>query len=530
MLPQKLYRVRLILPILFVAFTSCSTKPVDPRSVMPADALVYLETKGLGQTIGAITESDKYQAAAKTKPDLYYLNDIELAIAVTGFETSQQAVTEESSILRLQPRFVAAAETRLWNFQAIKFTEEKLGSFINDLYGGEVLLETSDKHGGKYFVWTSEDGRKAYGLVIGSLIYFGNDQSALEKCLAVQRGEAESISKNSKVTDGERIGFGYISPDGIAQISNLAGIALAKQAGEDAQVQSFVARVLPELLRNSVREMTWTATKGVDGIVDRYDIGTTPETSTIFSETITPGQGKAEVILPFLHHEYESVTRYSLSDARIAWRSLLLTAQKATDTMSGNLILAFSESLFEPYGVDNSELFLSSVGPQIITARYDGESEKQVVIGEVKDLESLKRSVAAELAVNDPAKRISDADVWRSDDGDIALVLVDGKVILGDAESALKCLESYRKDSTQQKIQESLTGLSASNSVAVTTGFDTEIAGYIADVISERKHPKENIRTAYITETRINRRGIERITVSDFGLIGTIIAQFAPEG
>jgi hypothetical protein len=149
-------------------------------------------------------------------------------VAVTGFETKEQPVSEENSVLNFTPRFVAVLDTNAWNFQAIKFTEEKLGSFINDVYGGDVLLETSDKPDGKYFVWTANDGRKAYGLVKGSVVFFGNDESSIEKCLAVKRGESDSISKNPKVTNGDRLAFGYVSSDGLAQIANIAGALAGK--------------------------------------------------------------------------------------------------------------------------------------------------------------------------------------------------------------------------------------------------------------------------------------------------------------
>ena len=145
--------------------------------MIPADSLVYLESNDLGAVMKPITESPAFREAAKTVPDFSALNGVKLAVAVTGFETKEQPVTDENSVLSFQPRFVAVLDTNAWNFQALSFTENKLGEFINQIYGGEVTLETSDKHDGKYFVWTANDGRKAYALVQGSLIYFGNDET-----------------------------------------------------------------------------------------------------------------------------------------------------------------------------------------------------------------------------------------------------------------------------------------------------------------------------------------------------------------
>ena len=48
------------------------------------------------------------------------------------------------------------------------------------------------------------------GLVIGSVIFFGNDETAIEKCVAVRKGEAESMAKNSKLPSGEFLASGYM--------------------------------------------------------------------------------------------------------------------------------------------------------------------------------------------------------------------------------------------------------------------------------------------------------------------------------
>src|SRR5690606_8781444 len=108
------------------------------------------------------------------------------------------------------------------------------------------------RYDGDYFIWTAEDGRRAYGLVVGSLIYFGNDESAIEKCVAVRKGEAESIAKSGRLPGGDVLASGYVSQDGAAQILNLATIQLAVGAGEEEEVRGFIARVLPEILRSSL--------------------------------------------------------------------------------------------------------------------------------------------------------------------------------------------------------------------------------------------------------------------------------------
>ena len=242
------------------------------RSLAPAESLVYLETNDLAAALQPIVDSKPFGEVAKYKPDFSALKGVQLAVAVTGFETSEEKVTDESSIARIQPRFVAIADTHAWSYQAVAFAEQKLGGFVANIYDSEPTLEKSEKHGGKYFVWTAQDGRKAYGLVIDSVIYFANDESSIEKCLAVRRGEADGIITTAKIppADPTTLARGYVSTDGVAQIASLISLKFANESNKDSELQTAIVDFLPQLIRNSVKEMSWTATKAPNGIEDKF--------------------------------------------------------------------------------------------------------------------------------------------------------------------------------------------------------------------------------------------------------------------
>lgn len=280
------------------------------RTLVPAETLVYLESNDLAALLQPVLNSRQFSSTAASKPDLSPLSGVRAAASVTGFELSEDKVNDEQSIANVQPRFVVIADTRAWNYQAVAFAEHKLGEFAAGIFGGEAALEASEKHGGKYFVWTASDGRKAFALVIDSLIWFGNDENAIEKSLAARRGELPNISSTGKLQPAEpgTLAVGYISTDGIAQIANLAAMKIATEAGEESELRTVVATVLPEMIRSSATELRWSTFRAEQGIEDRFTAVLPAERKTAQTEILT------ELVDSFFE-DIEQTTGEEIADA-----------------------------------------------------------------------------------------------------------------------------------------------------------------------------------------------------------------------
>ncbi len=465
---------------------------------------------------------------------------MKLAVAVTGFETKEQQVTEENAVLNFKPRFVAVAETNAWNYQAVSFTENKLGEFINETYDGEVTLETIDKHGGKYFAWIAQDGRKAYALVRGSLIFFGNDESAIEKCLAVTRGEADSIAKNPKITElpAESLASGYVSTDGVAQIANIVGLKFASETSEDSGVQSAIAGIVPQLLRNSVTEVSWTTIRIEQGIEDKYSVSITPENASVLKETLVPAaRNVSKKTIAFIPPDALSVTRYNLHNPQIAWRSLLLIAGRNFDAINAKILNVFSESSFESHGIADPEKFLGAVDSEIWTVNFDSEGGQSAVVVSFETdtaAETLKKSVT-EIDFARDFENVPGAASWTSDDKETRFsftgALGHRVLILGDSETVQKCTDAnfsylYKEGSPQYR---GFYDKFAENNDAIAVTYGKDSTGKTIEVLGELKAENTRVLTNFTTETRFTKTGIERRTFSDFGLIGSIIAQLGKE-
>ena len=524
---RRLFDCLILISFCIVATSSsCSSKPTDLRTLAPGDALVYLETNDLGAAVQPIIDNEAFAKAAKSKPDLSALRGVQMAVVVTGFETQEEKVDEENSVGRVQPHFAAIVDTHAWSWQTRSFAENQLGEFINTSYGGGINLDTAPKDGGVSYVWTAEDGRKAFAFVEGSLIFFGNDQSAIDKCLAVKRGETDSVAKNPKLPQANAgvLADGYISPDGVAQISNIAGISLAMGTGEDEQVKSFIAGALPGLLRSSISDATWTATKTEQGIEDKWLVSTAPDIAKVFSETLVPQSGGDASLFAYVPADVSGMTSYMLTDPERSWRSVLSVGQQHADPTAGKIFAEFSGSLFEPYAVGDPNGFLSQVASNIVTAKLDAEGEKPVVIATFKDKEKLKKALSSDLK---PNKQLSDqlgAEALSSDDGDAAVF--DGSTIVaGDAESVAACIQAKRSGSNISK-QDVLRPVLDSRATASTITHDKDTAGRIATAFELKK---SEVSTVYWVETRFTKSGVERRSMSPFGIIGSIIAELAPD-
>ncbi|MCA1608846.1 MAG: hypothetical protein LC730_05225, partial [Acidobacteria bacterium] len=205
--------------------------------------------------------------------------------------------------------------------------------------------------------------------------------------------------------------------------------------------------------------------------------------------------------------------------------SVIQMLQARSDDTSGSLIAAVSVSLFEPYGVEHAELFLASVGQQLVTVTFDEAGESGVVIAAIANLGNLKKSVAKEIGISQPPVKQGRADVWKSEDGDLAAAILEDKMIVGDAEGVTRCLAANNSEKTREN-RGFRWQTADPNPVVITFGRIAGSPATFINVLSEKKNPDATIAEDYTVETRFTANGIERATVSDFGVIGDIIEQF----
>lgn len=509
---------------------SCQSPPkIDLRKFTPVETIVYLETNDLAKTLGALTENQAFRELAAEMPDFSALKNIQLAIAVTNFDTAESQVSAENSVINFTPRFVAVAETHAWQWQTVALIENQIDGFVRKTYGADAVLEKSDRTNGKFFAWTARDGRKVFAFAAGSQIFFGNDLAIIERYFSIEPSKNQSLADDENLARvypkniNDKLAFGYVSTAGIAQIARLAGVSVAVETIEEADGRDFVARVLPQILQNTTREIVWTASKTERGIEDVFRIELKPETASVLKQTLIPATESTDSA-EYLPADFFSATRYNLKNPLIAWRGLLLLTVQNTDAFSGNLLARFSNSLLEPYGVTDAETFLNSIGTEIVTLQFDADGEKSAAIVTVKNLDDLKKSISKEINFQTAPTMRNKAAVWFSENKQFAAAFAADKLILGESSSVEKCLQA-RESKQNFAPTGNFQDFKDVQTIAATRARDADSVEKIVNILAERKDTSRKLATFYNTETRVNATGIERRIVSDFGLIGTVLKQ-----
>lgn len=498
-----------------LGLASCSSTPTDLRKLAPAETLIYLETNNLGTALRSVFESRPIKESALKVPDLSALDGVQTAVSIAGFEMQEQKLTDEQSVGKITPKFVLIADTHKWNFQALAFAEAKLGAFVAGIYGSEPKLEKSEKAGGSSFAWTAADGRKAFALVIDGLIYFGNDETLIDRAIAVRKGETAAFdAKALHPANASDLAYGYISPDGMAQLANVLGVRLAAESTEEGEVRTAIAGVIPRLLRGAVSDVHWTAQRRDGGIEDRWEIDMPKDIAAVFVETMAPGDGTPDpAFASVIPANSRSITRYNLKNPQAAWRSVILTAEHLSDPFTARVFSEIGTALFEPYGVGDPEAFLSSVSQQIVTVSL-GENEQAAAIVKPTTNGQLK-GLLPEL---DPdAKKPVEPEP-----SDVALQYAGDLAVVGEKDTVAACVAPGTKAEVADKPP-------PAKGASITTIFNDEASvREIASFLGEEK-TAGSVKAFSRSETNFTNVGAIRTTTSEIGFLGTIIAMLSDE-
>ncbi len=519
-----------IILIAIFSFSGCQNqKKKELSSLAPRSALAFIESGDLSKTLNSLTANRSLQEHTTQFKDFSFLKNIQIAIIVNNFQTSEQNQIGDNAILNFKPQFVVVAETHLWHWQAVSLVENQLGNFVLEKFGADVELKQYEKDSGGWFEWTAKDARKAFALVDGGRIYFANNKDSINESLFVSSGKTESLKTNDSFNRAyaskpeNNRAFGYISANGLAQIANYVSISLAVNATESETGRSFFVSVLPKILHNNTGEIIWTATETENKMTDNFAIASKIDSTNILKNTDSISVKPKLDLLQFVPTDILSITRYNLQNPSQAWRNMLSVIAQNVDRQSEKVLLPVSNNLLNSYAIADADSFLAGVDSDVLTLRFDAENDKSAIIAFIRDTAKIKKSIIDQINFRIPPKNYNDAEIWESADHKISAAFVGNILILSDTESVYQCLmaKSNGRNFTQNPFYKQF---SESKATATTFGVDPNAVKNISALLgSGYSNGEKEAVNYYLTETSFTEKGIERKTVSDFGMIGTIL-------
>jgi hypothetical protein len=543
---------------------------VDMAAYVPAETLVYLEANSLPDITSAVTTTDAWKALAAPagiKPsmgELGWLSRLamwtgvgpaeavvfsraQVAVAVLGFDAADAGET-----LKVKPRYAVVIETHTSSARARAAVEKRVGDFARRAYT-DPRVERRQMDGSALVVWSSPNGdRRIMAAITESVAVIGNDETTVRTCLAVRRGERQSLAGDAqleamreRVAGHGALAFGYVSPAGAARLLEVGATLYAGRFLEDPRAQGAMAATLPQLASKILGSLGWSARMTGGILEDRYFLSLPSGVTARLRDPLIPPDTMSAGASEFLPADTFSLSRYNLRDPEAAWRGLNGALISQLDTLGAFIVSQFMEVALKPYRIDQPDTFLRAVGSEIVTARLDNSGASTVTIVQARDEKSLRELIQRRLGAGSKTERVGEAELLiAAEEERGAAAFLDGRLLMGAATDVRRCLEARTKGATlnQSTAFKEAGRLASMNSPAnvVTYTDDRESARtFITAIASQRgasgqPFSETELERALgqmpfaVSATRLIEGGFERTTRSSFGQFGTLAAQFAP--
>lgn len=539
---------------------------------VPQDSLVYLEANSLPDILRGVTSTEAWRTlapAAGVRPDVTQLGWLTRLAKWTGIGSAESVIFSRAQIavavlgidakegrdseLQINPRLVIVVETHTGEARVEKAITNTLGDFARRAYGNPKF-EKADRDGTPLFVWTAPDGgKKIIAAMSGSVAFVGNDEAAVQACLAVRRGERASLATDTGLTEMRRrvgadgaLAFGYVPQASAPKLTQIAALVLAGQSSAGAKEQSALAIIIPQLAARLIGGAAWSAKVENDAIEDDYFFALTPDLTrrlAVALEATPSGSLQSAGYLPADTHQ---VSRYNFSEPEQTWRGINAVVSSQLDPTFAPFATSFLEKSLSPFGIDSPREFLRTIGPEIATARLDEDGEELVLVAAVRDETSLRGMIKKRLGSKARVARIGSAEMSVAADADLgAASIFEQHVILGSEQGVRRCLEARAAGKTiamADVFKKPLSLLQQSESPLVLTLTDErERASRFIALVARRRAAAATAPDAATlahavaslpysaSVTRLATDGLERKTISPFGQFATIALQLAPE-
>lgn len=545
---------------------------VDMAGYAPADALVYLEANNLTDMLNGLTATDAWQALAPPaglKTNFNQLGWLSRAVAWTGIGPAESVVLaraqmavvvmgldaaeEPEQALHIKPRVALVVETHTSKGRAQAAVEKLVGDFARRAHG-DARIERKEAEGATLITWPNpQGGLPIIAAVLESVVIVGNDEAAVQACLAVRRGTRAALTGDAQLSEmrermhaDDALAFGYVPQAGARRLLAVGVLAYAGRLAADQKAQSAAAILLPQIANRLVGGVAWSAHVADGSMIDSYFMtvpnGVPPRLRAALTSVGQPAP-RAANLLP---DDVYQLTRYNYQQPEVAWRELQAMLSSQLDITIAPFVTRFLDEALKPFGIAEPREFLRAAGPELATVRVDAQGEGLLLVAQVRDRDALRAQVTKQLGVV-RVEHVDDAELWIARDEERgAAAFVADYLLLGAPDDVRRCLAARAAQHTlaaREAFERATRLVTTEDPAGIISFTDDRTATYTLltlfgrqKVLRTNSTPNESAlqralaaRPYAITETRPVEGGFERRTSSAFGLFGTIAGQLVVE-
>jgi len=529
---------------------------IDMAGYAPSDSLAYIEVNHLSDIVSGIAQTEAWNSFAPiagSKANLQRSTWLSRIALWTGIGNAEEVIlarsqfalvvvglnsSEAQSTLLVRPSAALIIETHTTERRIRPAIEKRVAELARKVYP-QSTLERKTVDGLAITQWVSLEGRSIVLAFWNSEAIVGNDEKAVLACIAVRRGTSKSLlsdpdlqSARARLLGDKAVAFGYVSTVGLGKL--LATVAPLQVEGLSTGPQA--QRILTGLAGKLFKSAAWALQFREGRFEDRYFLALPSDLADRLKDATASGGEEEQNLALFLPTETHSFTSYRFRDPSAAWRGLNSALSSRLDILGAVLVNPMLKATLEPYGINDPNTFFDSVRPPMITARMDDDDSSSVLIVKVGDEERLRRLANDRLGRNPTIENVGSYQVLVSENPDsYAAAFAEGLLIMGPAQVVRRCLLAKAQGSTLDSEPSFKRAFRIQSSLPVSVTYardDRSTALFLSTITgSSFASHEDSLRSLPYASvwTTITNEGLERVTYSQSGLLGNLVAHFAPE-
>ncbi len=539
-------------------------KQSDMAAYVPAECLAFIEANNLTEVANQIESTEAWKALAVPldarrnllpnrwliraarwtgfgSTDSVLLARAQVAVVFTDAQANQGGTT-----LTIKPLAALVIETHTMQRRMRPVLERRVDEFAKRIYG-QPTRSQNQVDGVDLIKWSTSDGAHHVIMAfVDTVAIVGNDETLVLRCVEVHRGRSAALAGNQQLEDlKRRVGaanaslFGFISKTGIKPI--LRAWALYR-AGNSSNGET-VAQIFADTFGNLIDGLGWSSRFADGGTEDHCFLSLSEGITDKLRGDVVPESRAADNPLVFIPSQTFSVSIYHFRDTDGFWRDLNATISSHANVLGAIASRPFLRNLLRPYGIEDPDTFVRSVGPQLETVRLD-ETSPSVLIAEAFDRQSLRKLAQQRLGPIPKTETIGDAELLLSSSDSWAASFIDNYFLIGPDQGVRRCLQAKAQSQSVTSIDQfrraqRLIDVSLPISIATFTD-DHHAAISFVELFSQSERPIFSTNAAAVdnasrslpyavTVTLLKDRGFDWTSRSSFGLLGSLLVNLAPE-